>query len=161
MELIPLLRSCIAAVRTGTKAPVLHPDAPAELPLGLWDQGRIQQVFHNLLANAAKYSQSDSEIHVSVEELGDRVRVSVIDQGIGIDAAALPHVFDRFFRAESGKDGTRGLGLGLHIAKSLVEAHGGTITAESEDGIGSVFRVTLPYEPEGLRDQRVNSADAP
>jgi PAS domain S-box-containing protein len=161
VELIPLLRSCIAAVRTSTKAPVLHPDAPAELPLGHWDQGRIQQVFHNLLANAAKYSQSDSEIHVSVEELGDRVRVSVIDQGIGIDAAALPHVFDRFFRAESGKDGIRGLGLGLHIAKSIVEAHGGTITAESGDGIGSVFRVTLPYEPEGLRDRRVNSADAP
>ena len=129
----------------------LRLDAPAELPTGYWDEDRILQVFDNLLSNATKYSPRDSEIRLRVEDLHDRVRVSVVDQGVGIEAEALPYVFDRFFRAESGKGGIRGLGLGLHIAKTLVEAHGGTITVESEVGAGSVFRVTLPYEPRGCR----------
>jgi len=161
VDLLPILRICIAASRTGANKLVLRLNAPAELPFGHWDQGRLQEVFHNLVANAIKYSPSDTEIRLSVEDLGDRVRVSVADQGVGIDAAALPHVFDRFFRAEPDKDEIRGLGLGLHIAKTLVEAHGGTITAESEVGAGSVFRVTLPYKPGGARDRRGSSAHAP
>jgi len=87
VDLLPILRSGIAAFRTGTKTPVLRLDGPSKIPLGNWDQGRIQQVFDNLLANAVKYSPSDSEIRLSVEDLGDRVRVSVVDEGVGIDAA--------------------------------------------------------------------------
>jgi PAS domain S-box-containing protein len=146
-DLLPLLRCCIAAVRDGPAIPVLRLDGPAVLPYGFWDQGRIMQVFHNLLANAVKYAPSDSEIYIRVEDLDDRVLVSVVDQGAGIDADALPHVFDRFFRAGSAKEGTRGLGLGLYVARTLVEAHGGTISAESVVGRGSEFRVTLPYLP--------------
>jgi len=161
VDLLPILRTCIVASRTGTNRPVLRLDAPNELPFGYWDQGRLQEVFHNLVGNAIKYSPGDSEIRLIVEDLPDRVRVSVVDQGAGIDAAALPNVFDRFFRADSTKGGIRGLGLGLHITKTLVEAHGGTISVESEVGTGSIFRVTLPYEPGGARHRRVISAGEP
>ena len=85
------------------------------------------------------------EILVRVEDLGDRAQLSVADHGVGIAADALPRVFDRFFRARPADDGPGGLGLGLHIARALVEAHGGTISAESELGRGSIFHVTLPY----------------
>jgi PAS domain S-box-containing protein len=147
VDLAEVLRSCITTCRDGTRTPVIRLDAPVRLPTGSWDQDRIVQVFVNLLSNAVKYSPRDSEIQVRVENLRGRVRVSVVDQGVGIEPDALPHVFDRFFRADSGKAGTHGLGLGLHIAKTLVEAHGGTISVESEVGAGSIFRVTLPYDP--------------
>jgi signal transduction histidine kinase len=146
-DLLPVLRCCIAVVRDGTTTPVLRLHAPDVLPFGYWDQLRIQQVFHNLLANSVKYAPNDSEIHVNVEDHGDSVRVSVVDQGPGIEAAALPYVFDRFFRAAPDQRASRGLGLGLYIARTIVEAHGGSIAVESQVGRGSEFSVTLPYAP--------------
>ena len=142
---LELLRSCISSCQATASMHVLRLDAPARMPAGRWDRIRLEQVCHNLLANAVKYSPAGGEILVRVEDLGDRARVSVADPGVGIAADALPRVFDRYFRA-GPDDGPGGLGLGLYIARVLVEAHGGTISAESELGRGSVFRVTLPYE---------------
>jgi len=147
VNLVPLLLSCVAMTEPQTSTHDVRLHAPAALPSGCWDEGRILQVFDNLLSNAAKYSPSGSQIRLCVEDLRDCVQVSVVDRGIGIEAAALPYVFDRFFRADSGKRRAPGAGLGLHIVKTLVEAHGGSIIAESVVGAGSAFRVTLPYEP--------------
>lgn len=112
-------------------------------PPALVDPRRFDQVFTNLLTNAVKYSKPASTIRVTVEAADGGVLVSVADEGIGIAAEDLPRLFDRFYRARSGR-GSTGLGLGLYIAKGIVEAHGGHISVESKPGRGSTFRVWLP-----------------
>ena len=126
-------------------------DVPEGSLEGWWDPDRLGQVLHNLLANAIKYSPGGGEIRVRVEDLGRQVRVSVADQGIGIAPDALPRLFGRFYRTETAAaSGATGLGVGLYIAKSLVEAHGGQIWAESRgEGCGATFGFTVPYEPMG------------
>jgi signal transduction histidine kinase len=110
--------------------------------VGRWDPSRLDQVVTNLLSNAAKFG-AGKPIEIRIERLGAAARLAVIDHGIGIDPARQPHVFDRFERAvPSSRYG--GLGLGLYIARSIVVAHGGTITVDSELGAGSTFTVTLP-----------------
>jgi signal transduction histidine kinase len=114
-------------------------EAPA---MGRWDPSRLDQVVTNLLSNAAKFG-AGKPIEIRIERLGTIVQLAVTDHGIGIDPARRPHVFDRFERAvPSSRYG--GLGLGLYIARSIVVAHGGTITVDSEPGAGSTFTVTLP-----------------
>jgi signal transduction histidine kinase len=111
---------------------------------GWWDPSRLEQVVTNLVGNAAKFG-SGQPIEVKLEERGDEARLTVIDHGIGIDPARRAHIFDRFERAVPSSS-YGGLGLGLYIARSLVIAHGGTITVESEPGAGATFTVTLPCE---------------
>ena len=107
------------------------------------DATRLGQVFANLLSNAIKFSPPDSRIHVVSTRDGDRVTISVSDEGKGIVADFLPRLFHRFSQQEKGQFG--GLGLGLSIAHHLVQRHGGMIEAESEgEGKGATFRVTLP-----------------
>ncbi len=113
---------------------------------------RLQRVLYNLLGNALRHTPSGGEIHLRVESVGDIARVEVSDTGEGIAHADLPRVFDRSFRGErsrssSGEDS--GAGLGLAIARGLVEAHGGEIGAESEPGHGARFRFTLHRAPSG------------
>jgi PAS domain S-box-containing protein len=109
---------------------------------GSWDRLRIDQALTNLLSNAVKYG-SRNPIGISASSDGSRVTIKVRDQGIGIGEEELPRIFDRFERLNAGS-GREGLGLGLWIAKIIVEAHGGAILAESAVGKGSVFTVTLP-----------------
>ncbi len=105
------------------------------------DHGRIQQVLGNLIANAIKYSRRGTTIGVRVEPAGKDRRFSVSDAGRGIPPEQLEHIFDRFFKGKPRGDGH---GLGLYIAKGIVEAHGGHIWAESMVGQGSTFYFTLP-----------------
>jgi signal transduction histidine kinase len=115
--------------------------------LGRWDPSRLEQVVTNLVTNAAKFG-AGKPIEIRIERAGESARLSVTDHGIGIDPARLPHVFDRFERAVPSSS-YGGLGLGLYIARSIVAAHGGTITIESRLGAGSTFTVNLPCaEPE-------------
>jgi CheY-like chemotaxis protein/two-component sensor histidine kinase len=108
------------------------------------DPDRIAQVFSNLLNNAAKYSEPGSLIVVSAERCADKTRVSVKDEGVGIAPDMIPRVFDLFAQQQQTLDRARGgLGLGLTIVKSIVELHGGTVSAYSE-GRGSTFTVELP-----------------
>jgi signal transduction histidine kinase len=109
------------------------------------DGERLAQVFMNLLDNAVKYSPPDSTVTVSAHADGDSVFVRVQDQGPGIKAEDLPRVFDRFFMSDPSRTGS-GTGLGLTIARRIVEAHGGTIAASSGPGRGSTFTVQLPVE---------------
>ncbi len=110
------------------------------------DPARLAQVFSNLLTNAAKYSDLGTAIELRAERVGDLVRLSVFDHGIGIDAAYLERVFDQFIQVPQGLDrAAGGLGLGLAIVKSLVQRHDGTVRVASEgSGRGSTFIVELP-----------------
>jgi PAS domain S-box-containing protein len=107
------------------------------------DADRIAQVLDNLLGNAVKYSPEGGVITVSVMQPADVVQISITDQGPGIAPDAIPHLFDRFYRA-TAREVTGGLGLGLYIARTVVTAHGGQIWVESTPGVGSTFSFTLP-----------------
>lgn len=120
------------------------PDAPVWLQ---GDPGRLEQVFVNLLANATKYTNRGGELAVRVHSKDGQAVVRVRDSGIGIVPEALPHIFDLFKQAETTGARTGGLGIGLALARDLVESHGGTVTAESAGlGRGSEFTVCLPVE---------------
>jgi signal transduction histidine kinase len=116
--------------------------------LGNYDPDRLRQLIDNLVENAVKYSPVEGEVVVRAWREGDVAHLSVTDHGIGIPAADLPQLFDRFHRGSNVDDRRfQGLGLGLYICRAIVEEHGGQISAESELGIGSTFHVTLPALP--------------
>jgi signal transduction histidine kinase len=120
-------------------------DLPERPALAMADTNRIGQVLRNLLANAANFTQEKGTITVSVKLLNSEVEVSVTDNGIGIPPDELPFIFERFHRVDKARSrDTGGSGLGLTIARQLVEAHGGSIRAESTQGEGSKFIFTLP-----------------
>jgi two-component system sensor histidine kinase BaeS len=123
-------------------------DMPTDLPLVLADVDRLAQVLHNLLGNALRHTPAGGSIVISATAAGDVVEVAVRDTGSGIDPEHLAHIFDRFWRSDPSRSretaSTEGTGLGLSITRSLVEAHGGRIWAESAPGHGATFRFTLP-----------------
>jgi PAS domain S-box-containing protein len=140
----------------GAAVDVIRPEADAkgialdvDLPpvvVIMGDGGRLQQVFWNLLANAVKFTQRGGRVSVRLEARDSDVRVQVSDNGRGIAADFLPHVFDRFTQAENrARRSPAGLGLGLALVREMVQAHGGAVVAESAgEGRGTVFTVTLP-----------------
>jgi signal transduction histidine kinase len=107
---------------------------------------RIEELFVILLDNAAKYSPEKSTVKISVRKLKDVVEIAITDQGVGIEAEDLPYIFDRFYRANKSrsKENVSGYGLGLSIAKKIVDAHQGRISVESTVGHGTVFTIILP-----------------
>ncbi len=113
------------------------------------DVRRFEQIVGNLLDNAVKYSPPEAPIDVIVAPSEGGALVTVRDRGIGIAANELPHVFDRFYQSQRGREKT-GLGVGLYITKGLVEAHGGRITVESEVGRGTAIHVWLPRAGGGV-----------
>ncbi|MCH8851315.1 MAG: heavy metal sensor histidine kinase [Planctomycetes bacterium] len=121
------------------------------------DKERVRQVLSNLIDNAIKYSTAPARIDVSLDQANGVARIAISDTGRGMSADDLPHVFDRFYRADrarprSGFDrlrrrsGEQGVGLGLPICRSIVEAHGGDITIESRQGRGTTVLVSLPVD---------------
>lgn len=140
----PLIRSVVDEMHMRTEAHYFVVDLPVELPRVLIDPRRIRQVLTNLIGNAIKYSPR-GQITIACEVEPDVVVVSVSDQGEGIPPQYLDKIFERFFQVD-GKTTRRvgGIGLGLSIARSIIEAHDGKIWAESTPGQGSTFRFTLP-----------------
>ena len=119
------------------------------------DPVRIGQVLANLLSNANKYAPEGAQVRLAASKVGDEIEFEVSDDGPGIGEEELDHVFDRFWRAESGEtQSVGGTGLGLAIAKSLVELHGGAISASSTEGEGATFRFVLPIAKDGRRPSR-------
>jgi PAS domain S-box-containing protein len=117
-------------------------DVPPEVPDVRADRARLLQILSNLVGNAVKFTPSGGSVRLGAEAAGESVRFCVIDTGRGIDAEHLPRLFERFWQARRGD--RQGLGLGLSIAKAIVDAHGGRIWAESTLGAGSTFSFTLP-----------------
>jgi two-component system, OmpR family, sensor histidine kinase MtrB len=108
------------------------------------DPLRIDQVVSNLLSNAIKYSPDGGDIEVLVETTAREAVISVRDQGVGIGAEEMPHVFAPFRRGKGSVEVAPGTGLGLSVVRRIVEAHGGRVQVESAIGRGSTFRVWLP-----------------
>lgn len=121
---------------------VLESRVAEGLPPVLADSARIQQVLSNLVGNAVKFTPREGRITVCAEQTGGEIRFGVIDTGPGIPPEQVPHIFGQFWQASSSD--RRGIGLGLAIAKGIVEAHKGTIWVESHVGLGSTFYFTLP-----------------
>ena len=108
------------------------------------NKNTLAEVFIILFDNAVKYSPKDSLVMVTAVNLAQKIKISVADQGIGISEKDLPHIFERFYRADKSRSQTTGYGLGLSIAKKIVESHKGTIDAVSKNGKGTTFIVELP-----------------
>jgi signal transduction histidine kinase len=119
---------------------LIHDSGPGPFEL-FGDEDRIVQVLVNLMANAIRFTPTGGTVAVRLQDAGPEMRLEVEDTGVGIPADALPFVFDRYRQAHSGRGGT---GLGLAIVRGVVEAHGGRVGVESEEGKGSRFTVMLP-----------------
>jgi PAS domain S-box-containing protein len=118
-------------------------EIPPDLSSARADYSRLERVLLNLLTNAFKYSTPDTPVRLQASRHGDEIVIAVTDQGRGIDPKDLPHLFERFYRADSERK-AEGIGLGLYITKLLIEVHGGRIWVESAVGKGSTFSFTLP-----------------
>lgn len=139
-QVATLLRPAIEA-----KSQSIDLRLPARLPPALGDRDRLAQIMTNLLSNAHKYTPSGGHIEIAASAQGDRLCVSVRDDGIGMTAEELDQLYTRFFRANNPTtDQVGGTGLGLTITKSLVEMHGGEISVDSRPGAGTTFAFTLP-----------------
>ncbi|HZJ38008.1 MAG TPA: ATP-binding protein, partial [Chthoniobacterales bacterium] len=118
---------------------------PTDLPKIEVDENRLQEIIYNLLDNAIKYSRPEGHVSLHASRNGDRVRISVSDQGIGILPEDLPRIFERFYRADKARSRELGgTGLGLSIVKHIAQLHGGTAEAQSEPGKGTTISVILP-----------------
>lgn len=122
----------------------LEVEVARNLPHVRGEASRLGQVFANLVHNAVKFSQPDSTVTVRVQSTADAIEASVIDHGVGIAAADLPRIFERFYKADRSRKAGGGTGLGLAIARHIVDGHGGRISAESREGAGATFTVSLP-----------------
>jgi len=148
VDLKTVIHSAIETVQLAASAKLIQIQTglPENAPRIMGDASRLQQVLWNLLSNAIKFTPTNGQVMVQMEERNQHIQIQVIDNGKGIHPDFLPHVFKYFRQADSST--TRqfgGLGLGLAIARQIVEMHGGTIRAESPgEGLGSTFTVCLP-----------------
>lgn len=153
VEIGPLLRGCVETLAPQAQAAqvVLELDAPERLCV-TGDADRLAQVFANLVDNGVAHTPAGGRVTVAAHSVdgGSSVQVTVTDTGGGIPADALPRIFERFYQVDKARRRTRGAGLGLAITKEIVEAHGGTINAESVVGLGTRFAVRLPLVREEL-----------
>jgi len=139
-----IIDDCCQHIRAaGTHAITLKGDV--ELSVSA-DEQLIDQVIVNLINNAVKYAPASKEIIIKLERLNNQAKVSVTDFGAGIASDKLPHIFERYFRADYGSVQFSGLGLGLYICAEIIEKHCGKIGVDSKLGNGSTFWFTLPLD---------------
>jgi signal transduction histidine kinase len=147
VDLYPLLSTIVQKFSDQLvveNSPQLRLDYPPDTPPALADPERVEQILVNLIGNALRYTPAGS-ITIRVRSEGSKLWVAVIDTGQGIERQDLPHVFERFWRADRSRNrNSGGTGIGLAICRRLVELQGGTIEVDSELGKGSIFRFSLP-----------------
>lgn len=142
--LLPLVRDCLDTIRHIHPSNPFEADLPEEDIVITADGTKVEQVLINFMTNAVKYSSEGSPVLLSVTKAAGRVTVSVRDWGIGIGAKHQDQIFHRYYRVHSIEHAVGGLGIGLYIAKQIIERHGGEIGVESEEGKGSLFYFSLP-----------------
>ena len=149
----------VSAQRRGLS---LTSELPEEPLVTRHDPQRLGQVLTNLIGNALKFTPRGGSVKVALTPSGRGARIQVIDSGVGIEAAELPHIFDRFYRGSRANEARgSGSGLGLAIVRSVVEMHGGRVMVESRVGNGSIFTVTLPADPRQSPDAVATGAVLP
>ena len=147
IELVSLLQPLVDEYATQANAQSLSfinhlPSQPVKLCA---DPELLQQAVRNLLNNAFKYTPPGGTVHMQVSTQSRRVIIQVKDNGIGIPAASLPHIFERFYRVDTARSRqTGGFGLGLSIAQQIVQAHAGQLIVKSSVGQGAAFEIELP-----------------
>jgi signal transduction histidine kinase len=146
IDLVALVRAAVAAQALAGRA--VNLDAPSGPIVGRWDRLRLQRVIDNLASNAAKYSPREGAIHVRValerQPTGAWAVLAIQDQGVGIPSSELRRVCERFFRGSNVQGSVPGTGLGLYGARQIVEQHGGTLSLDSQEGVGTTVTVRLP-----------------
>ena len=149
-DLVPLLQEVCALYRTIAPHAHIVETIPAPPMIMFGDHKLLFQLFSNVMSNAVKYSFGKGPIEVAATSEGDRAVVAVTDRGVGIPRQDIDRVFDRHYRG-SNVSGVVGTGIGLYLVKTVVDLHGGSVTVESAEGVGTTFRVNLPVVPAGYR----------
>ena len=144
-DLMPIVRQSISAWKPVFLAKQVELLQTGTLAAGLFEPESVGTILNNLLSNALRHTRAGGAVTVDTRVVDAKVHLSVRDTGIGIPAADLPHIFERFYRADNSRSGeTGGSGIGLAIVRALLDAQGGTIRVESEMGAGTTFTVELP-----------------
>jgi signal transduction histidine kinase len=149
VDIAGLVRAAAAAAESGQDEVAVRADVAGELPTVRGDAERLRQVLSNLIDNAVKYSPEGGEVRVTTRAQNGRMFVAVSDRGPGIPSEQQRLIFEKFGRAKLGDKTKPGTGLGLYIARSIAEAHGGGIAVESTPNHGATFTLTLPLDPPG------------
>jgi two-component system sensor histidine kinase KdpD len=124
-------------------------DLPPDTPLVRADPLLLEQAIFNLLDNAAKYAEAGTTIRIEARRVANKLSLTIADEGTGIAVEAVPHIFDKFYRAKAADRRIAGTGLGLAVARGFVEAFGGSLDAANRtDRIGAIMTITLPVAPE-------------
>jgi signal transduction histidine kinase len=145
VDLVALAEEVCARHSVEHHSCTVEPSAPV---VGMYDPFRMTQLLENLIENGVKYSPQGGQVRLHIRADADFAYINVSDQGIGIPADDLPHIFERFYRAANVDDRQfAGMGLGLFICRGIVEQHGGRIHVSSRSGVGSSFRIELPLTP--------------
>jgi two-component system sensor histidine kinase KdpD len=150
-----LLQSAVDIERESINGRDIRLDVPEEIPLALVDHTLIEQAVAKLLANAGSHTPARLPIEIDAEYTNDHLLISVSDRGPGIPIEATDRLFEKFYRGDNRKTG--GLGLGLSIARGLIEAHGGRLTAENRDGGGARFTIRLPVRVADMNGMEATS----
>jgi signal transduction histidine kinase len=129
---------------TGRDVTLRMPEGPI---VSFADPAKCERIVGNLISNAAKFSEPGTPIRCEIEAFPERIELRVSDRGVGIPAAALPRVFDRFYQGDGSSTRAHGgLGIGLSLVRHFTQAHGGSVGIESEEGAGTTVTVTMPRE---------------
>jgi two-component system phosphate regulon sensor histidine kinase PhoR len=148
MDISGLVEEAVAQIRPQAERQklALETSLASGLPSVTVDKERVRQVMVNLIHNAIKFNRPGGNIRITTKSSGEAVSIEVTDTGIGIAREDLPHIFERFYKGDKSRAG-QGSGIGLAIAKHVVESHGGNIQVESEEGKGTTFTINLPLTP--------------
>jgi signal transduction histidine kinase len=147
LDLVALAHDAVQSLHAAEPDAAVTVHAPDEPVMVSADRMTVRQVMGILLDNAIRYGASDEPVEVTIREERNNAVIAVTDHGPGIDERHLPHIFDRFYRADAART-EPGSGLGLAIAKQVLDQHGGSIDVDSEVGQGTTFTVTLPLSPQ-------------
>jgi signal transduction histidine kinase len=140
-----VLAECVRSTQISAEQHTIYLDIQVQDSKIVADQLRVSQVIGNILDNAVKFSPQGGQVTVKLQRQDNDYLVSFIDQGIGVSPEYFDHIFERFYRVRNKASRQySGIGLGLYVARAIVEAHGGRIWLSSNSGIGSTFYFTLP-----------------